>query len=119
MAIMVRWRARKVRRKPGVSEDGVACSDMDTEWSILLGSRIKSTKCDETSPRLMGTGERNARLYQNRHAAGKKIHAAAHAFEPAGRRCIARQTAPRSAKIKIERPCYFVYSVSSRGLTAR
>ncbi|MFN7607956.1 MAG: hypothetical protein ACK5PJ_01290 [Ralstonia sp.] len=72
MAIMVRWRARKVRRKPGVSEDGVACSDMDTEWSILLGSRIKSTKCDETSPRLMGTGERNARLYQNRHAAGKK-----------------------------------------------
>jgi len=49
---------------------------MDTEWTIPLGSRMESTKCDETSPRLMGTQDhpkqRNARLYQNRHVPGKK-----------------------------------------------
>jgi len=29
-------------------------------------------KCDEASACLVGAGERNARLYQNRRAAGKK-----------------------------------------------
>jgi hypothetical protein len=82
MAIMVRWRARKVRRKPGVSEDGVACSDMDTEWPILLGSRIKSTKCDETFPRLVGVRRTKCATLSKPSRSGQKIHAAAHAFEP-------------------------------------
>jgi len=28
---------------------------MNTEWTILLGSRAQSAECDETFPRLMGT----------------------------------------------------------------
>jgi hypothetical protein len=48
-----------------------------------------------------------------------KIDAAAHVFALAIARPIRRQAVLCSAKIKIERPCYFVYSVSSRGLTAR